>query len=74
MPGGRCVIQFDKTQPVEIRPRYDFGGGVIFKRVSATCYKPINAFGEDTGPMVRAELVVYEPTLEAQRRKQQGTP
>lgn len=64
------MIQFDKTQPVDIRPRYDFGGGVIFKRVSATCYKPINAFGEDAGPMVHCELVVYESTLDAQRSKQ----
>lgn len=64
------MIQFDKTQPVDIRPRYDFGGGRIFQRVSASCYKPINAFGEGIGPVVRCELVTYEPTLELQRTRQ----
>lgn len=64
------MINFDKTQPVEIRPRYDFGGGVIFRRVSATCYKPITVFGEDNGPMVTCENIVYESTLDAQRQKQ----
>lgn len=65
---------FDKTQPVEIRPRYDFGGGVILQRVSATCYKPINVFGEPAGPMVRAELVVYESTLSAQLQRSKFCP
>lgn len=64
------MIQFDKTQPVEIRPRYDFGGGVILQRLTATTYQPITPFGEPAGEPVRAELVVYEATLDAQRNKQ----
>ncbi len=67
------MIHFDKTQPVDIRPRYDFGGGVILQRVSATCYKPVDIFGEPTGPMVRAEHVVYESTLEAQKSRSAKT-
>jgi hypothetical protein len=55
------VIQFDRTQPVEIRPVYDFGRGVILQRLSATSYKHVL-----TGELMRAEVVVYEPTLAAQ--------
>jgi hypothetical protein len=62
------VIQFDKTQPVEIRPRYDFGGGVILQRVSAIRYTNVL-----TGEEYRAEHVVYESTLETQKSRSAKT-
>jgi hypothetical protein len=59
------MIQFDKTQPVNINPRYAFGGGVILRHITGDSWEQVD-FGGTHIAYVKAESVDYAPTLAEQ--------